>query len=176
VPAPTTVVVPVTAAVTVATTAVVAPAPTAPTPTGLRALERAGAVGINTLRAHRGLRPLSVSAALARAAREHALSMVTRGYFRHDSFDGTPFWKRIARYYPLAGYRRLVVGENLYWSASSASSTAIDRAWTASAEHRRILFGDCTQLGVAIVHEDGAPGFFRHRSVVVAVADFGRRS
>jgi uncharacterized protein YkwD len=183
--APVTIAAPVTSVATVATTvgepahgsaSTPSTAPGVPGPPRLSPLERDVVAGINSLRGDRGLRPLTVSAALTQAARAHAISMARGGYFGHDSADGTPFWKRIGRYYPLAGHARLVVGENLYWSTLAATSFAINHAWVTSPEHRRILFANWTQLGIAILHRDDAPGFFGHHSVLIAVADFGRRS
>src|SRR5437867_9540204 len=64
---------------------------------------------INALRASHGLVPLRPSAGLAAAASEHSLEMARDGYFAHESRDGSPFWKRVQRFYGSRGHR--------YWSA-----------------------------------------------------------
>src|SRR5579864_432170 len=56
-------------------------------------------VRLDELRVSRGLPRLVVSPALAAAARLHTRQMLTTGRFQHPSPDGSPFWKRIARFY-----------------------------------------------------------------------------
>jgi len=137
--------------------------------------EQALADGIDAVRRQRGETALTVSNSLVRAAEEHAASMARLGYFSHSSPGGVTFWRRIARYYPVSGARTWSVGENLFWSVSPASSEAVTAAWLASPEHRRILLGHWTQVGVAVDRVAHAPGVFRDQDVVIVVADFGSR-
>jgi uncharacterized protein YkwD len=130
---------------------------------------------LNKARAADGLPALADSGALAAAARAHAGSMALRGFFAHDSVDGTPFWRRIAAFYPVAGFARWQVGETLYWSRPGISGAGVVAAWLASPEHREILLGNWTQVGVGIVRVSAAPGVFGGRATVIAVADFGLR-
>src|SRR5579862_591852 len=71
---------------------------------------------LNEARTADGLSALADSPALDAAARAHAVSMARRGYFAHESADGTPFWRRIAGFYPAGGFAHWQVGETLYWS------------------------------------------------------------
>ncbi|MFL5913638.1 MAG: CAP domain-containing protein [Gaiellaceae bacterium] len=142
----------------------------------LSSAEQALAAGIDTVRRQRGEAKLSVSSGLVRAAQEHAASMARLGYFSHSSPGGTPFWRRIARYYPVSGARTWKVGENLFWSVAPASSDAATSAWLASPEHKRILLGRWTEVGVAVARVARAPGVFGDQDVVIVVADFGSRS
>jgi len=130
---------------------------------------------LNKARAASGLPPLADSTALAAAARAHAASMARRGYFGHDSADGTPFWRRIAAFYPVGGFARWEVGETLYWSRPGGSAASVVAAWLGSPEHRGILLGNWTQVGVGIVVVPSAPGVFGGQATVIAVADFGLR-
>ena len=130
---------------------------------------------LNKARAANGLPALADSAALAAAARAHAASMARRGYFGHDSADGTPFWRRIAAFYPVGRFARWEVGETLYWSRPGPSAASVVASWLDSPEHRNVLLGDWAQVGVGIVVVPSAPGVFGGRATVIAVADFGLR-
>jgi uncharacterized protein YkwD len=141
----------------------------------LSSSEQVLASGIDAVRRQRGEPALAVSSGLVRAAEAHAASMARLGYFSHSSPGGTPFWRRIARYYPVSGSRTWRVGENLFWSVSPASSEAATNAWLASPEHRRILLGRWAEVGVAVVRVPHAPGVFGDQDVTVVVADFGSR-
>jgi uncharacterized protein YkwD len=145
-------------------------------PATLTSSETALVVNLNEVRRLRCEAPLVVSGELARAAEAHALSMARRGYFSHSSPDGTPFWRRIARYYPIAGAARWQVGENLYWTTASPGASTITAAWLGSPEHRRIVFGRWAEAGLAIVRAAHAAGVFGGRDVVIVVADFGARN
>jgi uncharacterized protein YkwD len=131
---------------------------------------------VNVVRAERGHPRLTISAELTRAAAAHARAMARAGFFGHSDADGTPFWKRIVRYYPVAGYRRWRVGEDLFWAPDPPTTAQIVREWLASPPHRRVLLGDWRQVGVALVTARDAPGFFGGRDATVVVADFGNRS
>jgi uncharacterized protein YkwD len=131
---------------------------------------------LNEARARDGLPALANSAELDAAARAHAVSMARRGYFAHNSADGTPFWRRIAAFYPVGRFARWQVGETLYWSRPGPPATSVVSAWLNSPEHREILLGDWAQVGVAIVSVPSAPGFYSGRATVIAVADFGLRN
>jgi uncharacterized protein YkwD len=130
---------------------------------------------LNEARTADGLPALANSAALDAAARAHAVSMARRGYFTHDSADGTPFWRRIAAFYPAGGFARWQVGETLYWSRPGPTAASVVAAWLGSAEHRDVLLGNWAQIGVAIVRVSSAPGLFDGQATVIAVADFGMR-
>src|SRR5207245_10612759 len=116
---------------------------------------------LNAVRAQYGLRPVATSPALAAAARQHSLEMASAGYFAHESQDGTPFWKRVQRYYGSAHRSYWSTGENLLWSAPDVDSTAATQMWMASPEHRKnILTAEWRQIGISVVHADSSGSVF----------------
>jgi uncharacterized protein YkwD len=141
----------------------------------LTSSEHALVLDIDAIRKQQGKPAIAVSGALAAAALAHAKSMAARGYFSHSSPGGIAFWRRIARYYPYAGTKRWRVGENLYWSAGNPPASAAEVAWLNSPEHRRVLLGTWSEVGVAILHVAHAGGIFGGRDIVLVVADFGTR-
>ena len=140
------------------------------------ALESQVLAGVNAVRAQRGLRPLRLSPALSRAADSHARDMAARGYFSHNSADGSAFWKRVQGFYGSAGYRYWSVGENLLWASPELSSSGALQSWMESTAHRvNLLSPRWREIGLAAVHVPSAPGFFGAREVTIVTADFGVR-
>jgi uncharacterized protein YkwD len=130
---------------------------------------------LNAVRRAHGLRPVKFSSELAQAARAHAASMGARGYFSHDSADGTPFSKRLARFYARSA-RHFVVGESLYWRSPNAPPADVVARWLASPPHRAILLDPAwREIGLEAVRVPSAPGIFGGRAVTIVVADFGAR-
>ena len=140
------------------------------------ALERAIVDRINTVRADHGLRPLAVSLGLRTAALAHTRALATRGLFQHESADGTPFHKRVGRYYGRTGFGSWSVGENLvFGSAPFGASDAVE-AWLDSPAHRRNMLSPVwREIGLGVMVAHGAPGVFGGDTVVIATADFGTR-
>ena len=131
---------------------------------------------LNATRQQHGLTPLRSSARLAAAAKEHSVEMATRGYFSHNSANGTSFDRRIVRYYPIGRYRYWSVGENLLWSSPDVDPGGALHMWMNSAEHRaNILNARWRQIGISAVHVDAAPGMFGGDPVTVITTDFGVR-
>jgi uncharacterized protein YkwD len=123
---------------------------------------------LNVTRTAHGLAPLRPSPRLAAAARAHSSEMVSAGYFSHDSFDGSVFWKRIRRYFGPGA-----VGENLLWAEPTVGAQRAVAMWMASPEHRaNILDPDWRVIGISVVHADAAPGYFGGREVTVVTTDF----
>jgi uncharacterized protein YkwD len=131
---------------------------------------------INAVRVRRGLRPFRASRRLAAAAVAHSSQMVTRGFFEHSSANGTPFWRRIARFYPARGYRDWSVGENLATgSPGLAANEALDE-WLKSPPHRANLFDrGWREAGIGAVFASTAPGCFHGSPTMVVTLDFGER-
>ena len=132
---------------------------------------------VNEVRADHGLAPLSASAPLTRAALGHSRSMITLGFFTHESQNGTPFWQRVKRFYSPRSSGGWTVGENLaMFGGSAPNAESIVAAWMASSGHRanllRRMFRDA---GVAIVHGSSAGGVFGGESTWVITLDFGNR-
>jgi uncharacterized protein YkwD len=144
--------------------------------TSRNALAAGVVLQLNAIRTSHGLVPLRPSAPLAAAAAAHSAEMLTEGYFAHDSFDGSPFWKRLSGYVDGAPSGYWSVGENLLWSSPDVDATKALELWMASPEHRRnILTARWREIGVAAIHADAAPGTYGGRAVTVITTDFGVR-
>ena len=149
----------------------------AATAAGMTSFEAAIAERINQVRRARGLRGLGMNRRLAAAADFHSTDMGKRGYFSHESADGTPFWQRVRRWYAARGFRDWSVGENLIWGTDRYSAAFAVRRWMASAPHRRnILTRAWREIGVGAVFFANAPGEYGGRAVTIVTADFGARS
>ncbi|MFN2467701.1 MAG: CAP domain-containing protein [Gaiellaceae bacterium] len=132
--------------------------------------------GLNALRAGRGLRPLRFSTQLAAAAEAHSRDMVRRGYFDHTSKDGTPFSKRVARFYRPGSSEMWSAGENLLWYSPDIDAATAISMWMKSPGHRAILLSpQWREVGLSAVHVRSAPGVFKGLEVTVVTADFGVR-
>jgi uncharacterized protein YkwD len=143
---------------------------------GTAALEEAVLGRINLVRRGRGLHPLRFSARLAAAASFHSSDMARRGYFEHDSANGTAFWRRIERFYPSRGFRSWTVGENLLWGTDTYGASFAVREWMNSPPHRaNILSRDWREVGIGAVAVASAPGEYHGRAVTIVTADFGAR-
>ena len=138
-------------------------------------MESSVLVELNRIRAAHGLRAVASVRPLTRAAVAHAHSMGRRGFFSHDSANGSPFHARIARFYPRGVARRLALGENLLFASSDEpydARTALSD-WMASPPHRKnILRRGWTSIGVAAVTVRKAPGVFGGEDVTLLVTDF----
>jgi uncharacterized protein YkwD len=142
----------------------------------LSALESQLLTQINAYRFRHGLRAYRLNARLTAAANLQSTSMVTRGFFAHESANGGAFWKRIAAFYGFRGYRNWSVGENLLYSSPDVSSSSALRMWITSPEHKaNLLDRGWREIGLAAVHVPSAPGVFHGDSVTVVTADFGVR-
>ena len=144
--------------------------------TTVGAFERSVLVEVNQVRRDRGLAPVTLSARLSRAALSHSTEMTRHGFFAHASRDGSPFWKRVKRFYPSKAYRYWAVGETLLWSSGELEAGRAVRMWMNSPPHRKVLLTPrWRELGLAAVRAQAAPGAFGGRDVTVLTADFGIR-
>jgi uncharacterized protein YkwD len=144
--------------------------------TGTVALERDVLAEVNALRRSHGLAPLRLSRQLSAAAQAHSAAMARHGFFRHESADGSEFWKRVRRYYRAAGFGYWSVGENLLWSAPNVDARRAVRMWLNSPSHRRtLLTAEWREIGLGAVHVASAPGAYGGREVTILTADFGVR-
>lgn len=98
----------------------------------------------NAARIRAGCSTLRFDPRLATAARAHSADMVDRGYFEHNSPDGTtPLDRAAAAGYPDLG------GENIAYGQRSAAEVMND--WMNSPEHRsNILDCEYTTVGVGL--------------------------
>jgi uncharacterized protein YkwD len=131
---------------------------------------------LNAIRTQHGLQPLKLNAALSAAAVQHSREMGAAGYFRHESSDGSSFWKRIGRWYAARGHAYWAVGENLLWSSPDVTPAEALQLWMRSPEHRaNILKGEWREIGVSAVHLNEAAGTYGGRPVTIVTTDFGVR-
>jgi uncharacterized protein YkwD len=131
---------------------------------------------LNDVRAAHGLTPLRSNARLARAAAMHSREMAAKGYFAHESTDGSAFSTRVQRYYTpgTTGYRS--IGENLLWSSPDLDAKRALALWMKSAPHRaNILSPNWREIGISALHAPAAPGVFGGAEVTVVTTDFGVR-
>ena len=139
-------------------------------------LEDAVVDRMNQIRRQHGLRPLRANGSLRTAAIAHSKDMGRRGYFEHDSISGTPFWRRIERFYPSRGFRSWTVGENLLWGTDTYNAAFAVREWMNSPPHREnILSRQWREVGIGAVFFANAGGEYRGRAVTIVTADFGSR-
>jgi uncharacterized protein YkwD len=139
-------------------------------------LEAQLAQQVNAVRREQGLKPLRVSEKLAAAATAHTREMGTNGYFEHASFDSTPFWKRVARWYPSRGWRSWSVGENLLYSSPDVTAESSVEMWMNSPPHRaNLLSRSWREIGISAIHFEAAPGEYDGAPVTIVTADFGAR-
>jgi uncharacterized protein YkwD len=153
-------------------------APAAPSRPGvvLSSLEQGVVADINAFRAEHHLPALRLSASLTAAARSHSLQMEQDGYFAHNSFDGTAFWKRIQAFYPSSSFGYWSVGENLLWSSPDVDAQKALTMWENSPEHRKnMLDPNWREIGISAVHAPQAPGVYQGLAVTIVTTDFGVR-
>jgi uncharacterized protein YkwD len=131
---------------------------------------------INVVRREHGLRPFITSAKLSAAAAQHTREMGVDGYFEHESYDSTPFWKRIERWYPSKRWRSWSVGENLLYSSPDVTASESVELWMGSPPHRaNLLNRTWREIGISAIHFDSAPGEYEGQPVTIVTADFGVR-
>jgi len=144
--------------------------------TDLPLLERQLLAAINAFRHQQGLGPLRASAGLASAAREQSFSMAQHGFFAHESFGGSPFWRRVESKYPRPTAGSWNVGENLVYGSPGLSAGQALQIWLNSPPHRENLMRrSWREIGIAAVHAAGAPGVYGGADVTILTADFGVR-
>jgi uncharacterized protein YkwD len=155
---------------------VASPAATAASRTdSMQALQADLLVQINDFRRTHGLVPFHLSSSLSRAAHQHSAEMAARGYFSHNSGNGSSFDRRIARFYPVTR-RYWSVGENLLWSSPDVDAGGALEMWLNSPEHRaNLMTARWREIGISAVHVVSAPGAFGNREVTVITTDFGVR-
>lgn len=161
------------AAAVIASGAVAAPSRPA---VALSPLESGVLAQINQVRARYGLVSLRLSTNLTAAARVQSQQMAARGFFAHESADGSSFWKRVQQFYASSPWSYWSVGENLLWSSPDVSSAEAMRLWLKSPEHRKnILTARWREIGVSAVHSASAPGIYQGQPVTIVTTEFGVR-
>ena len=132
---------------------------------------------LNALRASHGLSRLRLSPSLSAAANQHSSEMARRGYFSHDSANGSSFSARVQRFYSPHGFQSWTIGENLLWASPNVGALRALKLWLASPPHREnLLSPSWREVGLSAVHATSAPGVYAGRPTTVLTADFGARS
>jgi uncharacterized protein YkwD len=145
--------------------------------TAMPALDTGIVQAVNAARAGHHLAPLTSSNRLGAAAGYHTHEMLRNGYFSHDSAGGGSAERRIARFYPSAGYRNWMTGETLLWWSPTADAASTIRSWLESPEHRSILLAPgYREIGVSALHATAAGGAFGGIELTLITADFGART
>ena len=148
----------------------------APRLTTVKTLEVGVLKQINQLRRRQGLVALRLAVPLSAAAAGHSRAMLTRGFFAHESADGTSFFQRVRRYYGPQGYGTWAIGENLLWSSPDIGPARAVQVWLASPGHREnLLAARWREIGLSAMHSTAAPGTFNGAAATVLTADFGVR-
>ncbi|MGW1376056.1 sigma-70 family RNA polymerase sigma factor [Streptomyces sp. NPDC002446] len=127
--------------------------PTTPTPSPTPPDLEAQAIAlVNLRRAEAGCGPLRRDRRLHAAAQRHSADMAARGFYAHDTPDGTGPDERITA----AGYPWSSWGENLDRGPRTAAAAVGD--WMSDAMHRDNLL-NCrfTAVGIGVVHGAGGP-------------------
>lgn len=100
---------------------------------------------VNGERALRGVAPVAPEDRLRQAATGHALDLVARGYFAHETPEGTTAGDRLAA----AGYAWSSYGENI--ARGQETPRDVMTAWMSSPGHcRNVLSPGVTELGVGV--------------------------
>lgn len=110
----------------------------------------------NSARSDAGLPPLRLAPELMRSAETKARDMQQRGYFSHNSPEGTSPFTLMRQ----AGADFSTAGENI---GQGASVDRVFAAWMKSAEHRQnILSPDYTHLGTGVTVQGGRVTAVQH--------------
>jgi uncharacterized protein YkwD len=145
-----------------------------PTAHDARSFERSTLCLLNSQRTSAGLRALSTSPVLSRAAAGYSAQMVRESFFAHRAPAGPDLAARLAR----AGYlshaaAQWLVGENLAWATGTAATPRqLIAAWMDSPEHRRNILDRAFRevgIGVALGTPTSGP------DGVTVTTDFGVR-
>jgi uncharacterized protein YkwD len=111
--------------------------------------ERAIVQAVNVERTARGLSPVRTFRGLSRAAESHSWDQLRYDRFGHDSADGTPFGRRIAR---VGRFRMSAEVVAFAPRGSGSGARSIVRLWMRSSGHRaQVLNPNFRILGVGRV-------------------------
>ncbi len=107
----------------------------------------------NEARTGRGIVPLCVQGQLTAAAREHSEDMLSRGYYSHDTPEGTEPSQRVAA----TGYAYSLMAENIhmksasYGKQSAGEMEEVFTDWMESQGHRENLLNPALrEVGIGV--------------------------
>ncbi len=120
---------------------------------------------INALRASHRLPPFTLARSFVLLATQHSEDMLARGYFSHDSPDGTTFAKRVGGFLRAEGYRNPAVAENIGTAAGALSPNAVFDVWLADHQHLvNMLAKRAKQIGIGTAQVPVGVGAFEGQS------------
>jgi uncharacterized protein YkwD len=131
---------------------------------------------INERRTESGRPGVRENSRLRHAAANHSQSMVSGGFFSHDSPNGSSFVDRIEASGYMRGARSWLVGENLVWGNGELSTPAnLVKAWMESPAHRaNLLRGRFKEVGVGV--KRGTPSNSSEQNGVTVSSEYGFRA
>lgn len=106
---------------------------------GTQDLGAAASATVTDIRARNGLPPLTVSAALTRAATAHAQDMQANSFFSHTGSNGSGIGDRARA----AGYGFCFIAENI--AQGQGSLDQVMEGWMGSTGHRRNILSEGAQ-------------------------------
>jgi uncharacterized protein YkwD len=103
---------------------------------------------INEYRRTNGLKPVTLSAELTKAAKLHARDLAKWDRISHYGSDGSNPWDRVKR----SGYNARVAAENV--GTGQVSFQEVLAGWKASPGHNKnLLLAEGSNIGLALVHD-----------------------
>ena len=103
---------------------------------------------INAFRAAHGLPPLTLVQPLVLLATQHSEDMLARGYFGHDSPDGTTLDKRVGGFLRAEGYRNPSFAENIDTGPGALLPQSVFDEWLSPGHVENMLATDVRQIGI----------------------------
>jgi uncharacterized protein YkwD len=120
---------------------------------------------INALRASHGLPPLTLAKSFVLLARQHSEDMLARGYFGHDSPDGTTFDQRDGGFLRAEGYKNPAFAENIATASGALLPKAVFDAWRGDHVHlANMLTKDAKQIGIGTAQVRIGMGAYKGQS------------
>ena len=114
---------------------------------------------VNNQRQTAGIRPLSFSPQLARAATYHSSTMASKGFFEHRGQGEPELYDRVTA----SGLDTDHVGENIFETSESASAAVADECvqmWMQSEGHRHNMMSpEFEKTGIAIQTSDNGENY-----------------
>ncbi len=105
---------------------------------------------VNHERESAGVRPLFISPALAKAARQHSIAMAKAGFFQHRGQGEPALFERVTA----SGMETDRVGENIFQTSDGVSGAVAEECvmmWMQSEGHRlNLLSPEFEKTGIAV--------------------------
>jgi hypothetical protein len=120
---------------------------------------------INALRASHRLPPFTLARSFVLLATQHSEDMLARGYFGHDSPDGTTFAKRVGGFLRAEGYTNPASAENIGTAVGALSADVVFAVWLADHQHLvNMLAKGAKQIGIGTAQVPVGVGAYKGQS------------